>query len=289
MILVVGATGQLGGSIARTLLSTGREVRVLARTGSASESLEAAGADVSLGDLKSPATLDDACDGVDVVVTTANSARREGADNTETVDTLGNRALIDAARQARVKQFVFVSAFGAAPDSPVPFLRAKGLTEAHLRSSGVPYTILAPDVFMDVWIPMIVGGPVMSGKPVTIVGEGRRKHAFIASADVAAFALASIGHPAATNRQLSLGGPTAVSWRDVIAIFERALSREIPVVTLTPGQPMPGLPETVGHLMTGLDAYDSPIEMAETARTFGVKQIGVEEYVAGLIGGARSS
>jgi NADH dehydrogenase len=262
-------------------------VRILARTRSAAGSLETAGAEVAIGDLKSPGTLDVACDGVDVVVTTANSARREGADNIETVDTLGNRALIDAARTTGVKQFVFISAFGAVPDSPVPFLRAKALTEAHLRSSGMPYTILAPDVFMDVWIPMIVGGPVMSGQPVTIVGEGRRQHAFIASEDVAAFALASIGHAAAINHQIALGGPSAVSWRDVIAIFERVLGREIPVVTLTPGQPVPGLPETVGHLMAGLDAYDSPIDMAETARTFGVKQTTVEQYVTGLIGETR--
>ena len=278
MILVVGATGQLGGLIVRTLLSEGRAVRILARQESTWQPLEAAGAQVAIGDLKSRPTLDAACEGVDVVVTTANSAQRAGVDTTQTVDTDGNRQLIDAARQAGVKQFVFVSAFGVTLESPVPLFRAKALTEAYLRSSGLAYTILAPDVFMDVWIPMVVG-PALRGLPVTIVGDGRRKHSFIAVQDVAAFAAAAVDSPAAMNRHLPLGGPAAVSWRDVIAAFERALGRDVPVVTLTPGQPLPGLPEAIGQLMAGLESYDSVIPMAETTRAFGVTQTNLDQFV----------
>ena len=87
MILVVGATGQLGGLITRRLLATDQTVRILAREASSWQALETAGAQISFGDLKSRATLDAACAGVDVVITTANSALRGGADNTQTVDT----------------------------------------------------------------------------------------------------------------------------------------------------------------------------------------------------------
>jgi NADH dehydrogenase len=163
--------------------------------------------------------------------------------------------------------------------------RAKALTEAHLHDSGVPCTILAPDAFMDVWFPMAVGGPAMSGHPVTLIGQGLRKHSFIAVADVAAFATACIGREEAMNRRLALGGPEALSWRDVIAAFERALRREIPVVTLAPGQLLPGLPEVVSHLMAGLDTYDSVIPTADTARTFGVTQTGVDDFVLGMLAG----
>lgn len=284
MILVAGSTGYLGGMIARRLLADGRGVRILTREGSAWQSLKAAGAQVAFGDLKAPATLDAAVEGVDVVVTTANSAQRGGADDIQTVDTDGNRHLIDAARKAAVKQFVFVSAFGAASDSPVPLFRAKAQSEAHLRSSGLPFTILAPDGFMDVWLPMIVVGPALGGQPVTIVGDGRRRHSFIAVGDVAAFATASIGHPEAINRYLPLGGPEAISWRDVIAAFERRLGRSLPIVTLAPGQPLPGLPEIIGHLMAGLETYDSVIPMTETARTFGVTSTSLDDFVQGVLG-----
>jgi uncharacterized protein YbjT (DUF2867 family) len=289
MILVVGATGQLGGLITRRLLATDQTVRILAREASSWQALETAGAQISFGDLKSRATLDAACAGVDVVITTANSALRGGADNPQTVDTEGNRHLIDAARKAGVKQFIFVSAFGVSTDSPIPLFQAKALSEAYLRSSGLPYTILAPDVFMDVWIPMIVVGPVLGGRPVTIIGEGRSKHSLIAADDVASFAIAAIGHPEAMNRHLPLGGSDAVSWRDVIAAFERRLGRAIPVVSLAPGQSLPGLPEIIGHFMASLDRYDSIIEMTATAKTFGVKQTSVDQFLLGLLGQTSSS
>jgi NADH dehydrogenase len=289
MILIGGATGQLGGLVTRRLLSDGQSVRILAREGSAYQSLADAGAQVAIGDLKSRSSLDAACEGIEVVITTANSAQRGGDDNTQTVDLDGNRNLIDAAREAGARQFVFVSAFGVTPESPVPLFQAKARSEERLRLSGLPYTIIAPDIFMDVWIPMIVGGPALSGRPVTIVGDGRKKHSFIAADDVAAFAIASIGHPAAINRHLPLGGPEAASWRDVIAAFERALGSEIQVVNLAPGEPFPGLPEIIGHLMAGLETHDSVIEMAETVRTFGVKQTSLDEFVRGMLGLAPAS
>jgi NADH dehydrogenase len=289
MILVVGATGQLGGVIARRLLASGQAVRILVREGSPWQALQTAGAQISVGDLKNRATLDAACAGVDVVITTANSALRGGADNTQTVDTDGNRNLIDAARSAGAKQFIFISAFGVSVDSLVPLFQAKASTEAYLRSSGLAYTILAADGFMDVWLPMIVLGPVFDGRPVTIVGEGRRKHSFIAMQDVASFAIAAIGHPEAMNRHLPLGGPEAVSWRDVIAICERRIDREIPVVSLTPGQPLPGLPDIVSGLMAALETYDSVIEMAATAKAFGVRQTSVDQFLLGMLNQASSA
>jgi NADH dehydrogenase len=283
MILIVGATGQLGGLITRRLLAEGEAVRVLAREGSAWQPLQTAGAQVSIGDLKNRATLDTACAGVDVVITTANSALRGGDDNTQTVDTDGNRSLIDAARSADVAQFIFVSAFGVTTDNPVPLFQAKARTEAYLRASGVPYTILAADGFMDVWLPMIVVGPVLEGRPVSIVGEGRRKHSLIAVDDVASFAIAAAGHPEAMNHHLPLGGPEAVSWRDVVAAFERRLGRTIPIVSLAPGQPLSGLPDIVAGLMAALDTYDSVIEMAGLAKTFGVQQTSLDQFVAGIL------
>jgi uncharacterized protein YbjT (DUF2867 family) len=76
------------------------------------------------------------------VISTANSAGRGGEDNPQSVDLEGNRNLIEAARDAGVEHFIFVSAFGADPDHPDPFMQAKGQSEASLRESGMEYTIL---------------------------------------------------------------------------------------------------------------------------------------------------
>jgi len=277
MILVVGATGNLGGAVTRMLLAQGQPVRILVRPQSDYQPLAEAGAQVVLGDLKQHGSLDPACEGVDTVITTANSAARGGEDTVQTVDLQGNHNLIDAAKAAGVKQFIFVSVLTADPNSPVPFIQAKGKTEDSLRASGIPYTILAPNGYMEVMVAGVVGMPAMMGQPVTIVGGGRRKHSFISASDVAAFMLAAIGNPAASNQKLRLGGPQPLSFREAVAIYERVLGHQIQVRSVAPGEPVPGLPQMVAQLLAGLDTYDSPIDMTETTRTFGIQLTPLEE------------
>lgn len=282
MILVVGATGTLGGMITRRLLEQGREVRILVRPQSAYQSLVAAGAQPVLGDLKDPASLAAACQGVDAVITTANSALRGGADTVETVDRQGNHNLIAAAQAAGVGHFIFTSAASADLYTPVPFLAAKAQTEESLRLSGMPYTILAPDTFMEVWVTMVVGAPVLRGEPVTLVGEGRRRHAMVAMADVAAYAVAALDNPAARNQRILIGGPTAVSWVDVIATFERVLGHPIAVERVEFGAPVPTLPPPMWPLLASFEIFDSEIDMTETARLYGVTPTPLEAYVRQL-------
>lgn len=188
MILVVGATGQLGGLITRLLLAHKKPVRMLVRPNSAYQPLAYAGAKPVFGDLKEPSSLVAPCQNVDVVITTANSIMRGGDDNVQTVDLNGNHSLVDAAKSARVKQFIFTSVLGADVNSPNPLMQAKAKSEAHLRESGLTYTIIAPNVLMEMWVNMVVGTPVQKGQPVTLVGEGRRTHTFISATDVAVFA-----------------------------------------------------------------------------------------------------
>lgn len=291
MILVAGATGMLGGMITRRLLAQKAAVRILVRPGSPYQSLVDAGAQPIEGDLKEADSLAPACAGIETVITTANSAGRGGADNPETVEHEGNRNLIAAAREAGVRQFIFVSVLGASEQSPIPFMQGKARTEAALRASGMAHTILAPNFFMEVWMPMIIGGPAQAGQPVTLVGEGRRKHSFVAAGDVAAFAVAAVGHEAAMNRHLPIGGPEALSWRDAVATVERVLGRAIPVRGIVPGElvpnlpPVPGLAEFVSGMLAATETYDSPVEMATMADLFGVRLTSLEEYMRGAFGG----
>jgi uncharacterized protein YbjT (DUF2867 family) len=227
-----------------------------------------------------------ACRGVSAVVTTANSVRQEGGDTVETVDRRGNRALVEAAAAAGVRRFVFTSALGASLDSPVPLMRAKAETAQHLRSSGMEWTILQPNLYMDTWVPAVVGGPALAGEPVAIVGEGLRRHSFVAARDVAAYAVAALEQPEAVGRELLIGGPQPLSWRDVIMTFEDTLGRRVPTRSVPLGTSVPGLPDAVSGLLTALETYDSPLDMTEPSRTFGVPPSTLGDFVRAFVAGS---
>lgn len=286
MILVVGATGRLGGTIAHRLLAEGRRVRILVRPASDYQALVQAGAEPVIGDLKEPASVRSACEGIERIVTTANAAGRGGEDTFQTVDDSGNRHLIDAAAAAGVVRFVFTSVLGSDPNSPAPLLRAKGLTEQRLRASGTPFTITRSDAHMDLLIPQIVGGALDRGEPVRLVGEGRRRHSFIAQRDVAAFTTAALDHEAAENQVIVMGGPQPLSWRDIVGTFERELGRPIPIETVPVGERLAGLPDFVTGLLTALETYDSSLDMGETATRYGVELTPLSAWVRASYGAA---
>lgn len=289
MILVVGATGRLGGLIARRLLADGRAVRILVRAQSDYADLVDLGAQPVFADLKEPATVRAACAGVDTVVTTANAVERGGSDTIDSVDRQGNRDLIDAAEASGVRRFVFVSVLGADAASPVPLVRAKAETEQHLAASTMAWTVLQPNLCMDTWLPMAIGGPALAGAPVTLVGEGRRLHSMVAMADVASYALAVLDRDEAHGERVVIGGPRPVTWHDAVAAFEQALGHEIPVRVAVPGEGVPGMPDEVVGLFHSLEHYDSPLDMTATSAAYGVTPTSLSDFVAGFVAALRTS
>ena len=278
MILVAGGTGSLGTRIVLGLRRQGKPVRVLARPTSNVASLREAGAEIATGDLKDPASLARACQGAHGVITTA-SASRTGDDAIENVDGQGTRNLITASAQAGAGQFVLVSTIGAAVDNPVPVFKAKGEAERQLRGGPMPFTILQPNAFMDVWFGMLIEQAVFSGQPVTLVGEARRRHSFVAEQDVAAYAIASIGRPDARNSTIAIGGPQPLTLREVVGIYGSLLGREIAVRSVAPGEPIPGLPPPVWGIVAGLESFDSPIPMEQLSQTWGIRPTSARDLV----------
>ena len=124
MILVAGATGVLGSEIVRRLLARGEQVRAMVRATSKPASVERlrhAGADIVVADLKEPDSLAAACRGVGSVISSVSTIGTvQPCDSFEATDGHGTKALIDAARNARVRKFVFVSFdTDVVPDAPL--------------------------------------------------------------------------------------------------------------------------------------------------------------------------
>jgi len=270
MNLVIGATGSLGGLISHRLLKGGAPVRALVREGSDYYSLQSGGAQVALGDLKSPRSLERACVGVKRIIATASAAGRSGIDTIEAVDRQGYASLVDAALAANVQQFVFVSAHGFGPDSPLDLARAKAGTEEILKSSGFDYTIIRPALFMESWISMALGAQLQLGPRVVIMGDPDQPLPFVAIGNVADLALATLDHADARSVSLSLSA-RAVSYRQVIDWIDEVTGRAIAIESVPPGTKVPGLPTSVLELWSWLATSSiEPIETVGVAVKFGL-------------------
>lgn len=292
MILVVGATGSLGGRITRGLLAQGKAVRILARNTPLSaelakqgrantvESLVAAGAQAVYGDLKDRASLDAAVAGIDTVITTATATQRGGDDTLTSVDLQGTLDLIDAAKAAGVKRFIYTSAMVAVQGHPMPLFDIKGTCEAALARSGLEYTILQPAVLMEIWIGMVVGIPLMMQQSVTLIGRGDHHQNFISEADVAAFALATVDNPHAANRRILLGGPASYTWSEIADEVGLKLGTPLPVNYLPLGSEVPLLPPGVGDMLSGMESFETFVDMRETAPAYGVRLTTLDEFIA---------
>jgi uncharacterized protein YbjT (DUF2867 family) len=146
-----------------------------------------------------------------------------------------------------------------------------------LKASGLAYTILAPTGYMEVWPTMVVGMPVALGQPVTLVGEAHGRQSFISAADVAAYALAAVDQPAAMNQYLAISGPQALSYRQVVSIYEQVLGRSIPLNFVAPGEAVPGLPPSMSEMLAA--DFDMIVDSSEIAHRFGVHQTTLELVV----------
>jgi uncharacterized protein YbjT (DUF2867 family) len=294
MILVVGATGMVGGEICRRLVAKGETVRALVRPSASPgkvEALHELGVRTVLGDLRDRASLAVACAGADAVVTTVSSMPFSfvaGENDIETTDLRGQMALVDVARASGVGHFVYVS-FSKNLDLDFPLRNAKRAVEAHLRESGMPYTILRPCCFMEVWLGPAVGFDPANGK-VTIYGTGNNPLSYVAVDDVAEFAVRSLDFHAARNAIIEIGGPSAITPLDAVRVFEDLAGRRFDVQhvemdALTEQQA--AAPDDMGRSFAGLMrcvARGDAIPMTETSRAFGVELTPVRAYAEASLG-----
>jgi NADH dehydrogenase len=230
MILVIGATGMLGSEICRLLADQGRPVRALVRATSNPDTiarLTGFGAELVRGDLRDRASLDAACRGVNVVISTASStvSRQEG-DSIDSVDRQGQLNLIEAAAGAGVSHFILISF--SAVDIEFPLQTAKRTAEDRLRRSGMAYTILQPTCFAEVWLSPMLGFDVAHAR-AQIYGSGRNPTSWISFRDVAECAVAALDNPRAMNAVIRLGGPEALSPSEVVSLAEQVTGKTFEV------------------------------------------------------------
>lgn len=193
-ILITGASGHIGKRVAELL--SGQELRLMARK---PEKLGAfTGAEKVQGDYSDPASLAAAFEGIQTAfIVSGYAAPGERA--------LLHKNAIDAAVRADVSHLVYLSFQGAAPDSRFPMSRDHFQTEAFIRQSGIPYTILRDSFYLDLV-------PDMFGKGRTMKGPGGNgKVAWVSREDAAGSVSAVLQNPGQFTGTYDLTGPAALS------------------------------------------------------------------------------
>jgi uncharacterized protein YbjT (DUF2867 family) len=198
-----------------------------------------------------------------------------------------------------VRHFVYVSYTRLDDDDPCPLTAAKRAVEGHLRAhragatratpGGMTFTILRPTYFMDVWLGPALGFDVAGGR-VTVYGDGRAGVSWIALGDVAQFAVEAVDNPAARDVSIDLGGPSALSYADVIALAERLRGGPLEV-QVVPESALEArraaAPDALTRSFAALQlavARGGVIDMRETLRRFPIRLTPVEAHLERLLG-----
>jgi uncharacterized protein YbjT (DUF2867 family) len=202
VILVTGATGQIGREVVRRLAGTA-PLRALVRDPGAAE-LD--GAELAVGSFDDVAALARAAAGVETLYLA-------GRDNPDQVGQ--HDRVLAAAAAAGVRHVVKLSAVGAAAASPVALMRWHAETEAHLRASAFRWTFLRPHLYMQNLL-RFAGEVAAHGTLTAPMGAGR--FPLVDTRDVAAAAATVVRDPDAhTGRAYALTGPQTLTYAEVAA------------------------------------------------------------------------
>ena len=262
-ILVAGATGHVGSQIVRLLLDKGHFVRALIRDPKQKiDGLEGAGGtlEYAVGSLEDRASLENALDGIDTVVSSANSIIPSGKTmSVKSMATGGYETFISAAEAAGVRHWVQSSVPTWNKEHQVAELAGKRLIEERLERSPIAATIVRNPAFTDVWMVMV--GAIQAeakhphattkrpygfmkmwqgltgnfvGKLGILLAPGGKHHGspFIASVDVAHIMSGVVGRQASYNRTLEVGGPQWVTWAEVAELLSEKAGRKVRIIKL---------------------------------------------------------
>ena len=284
-VLVAGGTGYLGSRLVPRLVRKGHDVRVLARRGGGAP----AGAVAVRGDLSEPASLGPALEGVDTVFHLVGIIKETGRQTFRSVHVDGTRALVEAAKVAGVRRFLYVSAIGARPDAPTAYWRTKAEAEAIVRGSGLAWIVLrpsivfAPDGEIFKVLRQLTAFPI-----VPILGPGTSRLAPIRADDLADAEVAALDRTDAWNRVHEAAGPEALPFDELVRRVARARGRRValvhvplalarPMVALLSG--LPFAPITSDQL--AMLSEDSVADPTGLAAAFGVTPRSIEPLLDG--------
>lgn len=260
MILVIGATGNIGSEVTRQLVAKGVGVRALVRDRAKAEAVLGTKVQLVAGDLSLPETVAAAMDGADklFLVTPLH------------LDQIAMKsAAIQAAKSAGVKHIVMSTGIGAGPGAGVEIGRWHGKNQEEVKATGIAYTFLQPTFFMQ---NMLMFAGTIREQGAFYMPLGDSKVSWVDARDIAQVGVVALTEAGHENKEYPITGGEAVSCAEMAAILSDILDKgvnyvDVPLAAAKEGMMSAGMPEKLADLMNELYALGPAGHLAYVADT----------------------
>lgn len=217
-ILVIGGTGTLGRQIVKRAIDEGYQVRCLVRNLRRSAFLKDWGAEIVYGDITLPETIPPLFKGIQIVID-ASTLRPTDDYNAAKVDWIGKKAILEAAKIANIKRFIFFSFFNSDSKPTIPLLDLKLKFIKLLNESNISCTIFQCAGFFQGLISQYAI-PILDKQTIWLFDK-TTKTPFIDTQDAAKIVILSLKEKQKKNEQYSLIGSKAWSPEEIIDFCEK--------------------------------------------------------------------
>nr|AIA61287.1 Ycf39 [Cyanidiaceae sp. MX-AZ01] len=225
-LLIIGATGTLGTQLVREALSNGYAVKCMIRNWKKASFLKQLGAELVYGDLRWPESMADAFEGVTAVID-ASVTRWQDLAQMRVIDWEGKLALLEYAKAAQVKHFMFCSIWNAHLYPQLELMKFKTDMEKQIMNSGLNYTICRFAGFYQALI-SAYALPILESRPIWLLNKPTR----IAYIDAVEAAQLMIRHLGSNQRDLNLMGPKAWSADEMISLCEQLCGKKANIIRI---------------------------------------------------------
>ncbi|MDB5102323.1 MAG: regulator of k+ conductance [Fibrobacteres bacterium] len=214
-VLITGASGNVAAGVLPQLIKEGVEVKAYVRDAAKGEKLKALGAEPVMGDFLDGAKLEAASKGMDAVI----SITPPGPTAAEQAS-----AITQAAKRAGVSHIIRLSAVGAAADAPTDNGKLHYKTDAEIIESGIPYTILRPNFFMQ---NLLMSVPTIQAQGSMYWGMGEGSIGLIDVRDIAD-SLAALGAFGGHHGQIYVQtGSESLTFAEMAEIISEAIGKPV--------------------------------------------------------------
>lgn len=233
-LLIIGGTGTLGRQIVLQALTKGYKVRCLVRNFRRASFLKEWGVELVYGDLTRPETVPPCLSGITAIID-ASTSRSDELDSLKKVDWDGKLCLIEAAKTANIKHFIFFSAQNIEQFENIPLMRLKYGIEQKLKESKIPYTIFRLTGFYQGLIEQYAI-PILENLPIWVTNENT-SISYMDTQDIAKFCLRTLQIPETINQTFFLSGLKGWASSEIIRLCEQlagqtAKVKKIPIIFL---------------------------------------------------------